>query len=124
MKAGPWFLASVLLALASAAPILCAQTQGRVYSTAEAKNHVGEFASVVGVVEQVSSSRSGTQFLNFDGRFPHAPFTAVVFASDAAAVGDVTQYEGKHVAVTGKIALYRGTPEIVVKKPNALKVKP
>ena len=87
---------------------------------AEAKNHVGEFASVVGEVEQVSSSRKGTQFLNFDGRFPSAPFTAVVFASYGATVGDLTKYEGRRVTVTGKITLCRGTPEIIVKKAEAL----
>lgn len=93
----------------------------KAYSTADAKNHVGEIASVVGLVEQVSSSKKGTQFLNFDGKYPDAPFTAVVFASDAAAVGDVTKYEGKRVTATGKITLYHGTPEIIVKSPEALK---
>jgi DNA/RNA endonuclease YhcR with UshA esterase domain len=98
-------------------------TGTKVYSTAEAKNHVGELASVVGIVEQVSSSNKGTQFLNFDGKYPDAPFTAVVFKSDASAVGDVKKYEGKRVTVTGKITLYHGTPEIIVRSADALKAE-
>jgi DNA/RNA endonuclease YhcR with UshA esterase domain len=42
-------------------------------------------------------------------------------APDAARVGDLQQYEGKKVIVTGIITLYRGAPEIVVRKPEALK---
>lgn len=116
---------AVVLLFILAVPALFAQTrQEHVYSTAEAKQHVGEYASVVGVVEQVSSSRSGTQFLNLDGKFPHAPFTVVVFGSDAEKVGDLAQYEGKRVTVTGKITMYHGGPEIVVKKPGELKATP
>jgi len=85
---------------------------------------VGEFASVVGIVDQVALSGKGTQFLDFDGKYPTEPFAAVVFASDAAAVGDVKKYEGQRVIVTGKITLYKGRPEIIVREPEALKTAP
>lgn len=109
-----------LMLLASPLWVSCSRSHGAVYSTADAKNHVGEIGSVVGVVEQVSLSRRGTQFLNFDGEYPDAPFTAVVFQADAAAVGDVMKYNGKRTVVTGKITVYRGTPEIIVRTRNAL----
>jgi exonuclease VII large subunit len=108
------------VALVLSAPLLVSCSHETAYSTAEAKNHVGEVVSVVGIVEQVTLSRKGTQFLNFDGRYPSAPFTAVVFQPHAAAVGDVKKYEGQKVIVTGKITLYRGTPEIVVESGDAL----
>jgi hypothetical protein len=114
-KNGNIFLGAASICTATVA------AQGPVYLTAEAKQHIGEYASVIGVVEQVSSSKSGAQFLNFDGKFPNAPFTAVVLAPDAARVGDLQQYEGKRVIVTGIITLYRGSPEIIVRKPEALK---
>ena len=93
------------------------------YPTAEAKNHVGETASVVGVIQEVHTSNSGTEFLNFDGQYPDVPFSVVVFAADAAAVGDVARYEGKKVAVTGKITLFHEKPEIVIKSADALKAQ-
>jgi hypothetical protein len=109
----------VLLATVSSPSFLFAQAQRHTYSTTEAKNYVGEFASVAGMVRQVSTSSNGTEFLNFDGKFPDAPFAAVVFASDVATVvatvGNMSQYEGKIMTVTGKITLDHGTPEIIVR---------
>ncbi len=62
--------------------------------------------------------------MNFDGSFPNAPFTAVIYAADADKVGNILQYEGKRVVVTGKIALYRGKPEIVVHSAMSLRIQP
>jgi hypothetical protein len=123
MKIRGWLLGFLLL-LTAAVLIVRAQTETHVYTTADAKNHIGEFASVVGIVEQVASSKKGTQFLDFDGKYPDEPFAAVVFASDVAAVGDVKKYESRRVIVTGKITLYRGRPEIIVREPEALKIAP
>lgn len=96
----------------------------RVYSTAQAKDHVGEYASVCGVLERVYTARTGMEFLDFDGRYPDAPFTAVVFAKDASAVGDLSGFEGKRVVVTGKIAEYKDKPEIVIRRADAIKPAP
>jgi hypothetical protein len=41
----------------------------------EAKDHIGENASVRGLVEQVSFSKKGNAFLNFGGRYPQQVFT-------------------------------------------------
>ncbi len=110
----------VILFVATHFCVSCSHHHASAFSTAEAKSHIGEVVSVVGTVEQVSLSRKGTQFLNFDGRYPNAPFTAVVFQHDAEAVGDVKKYEGQRVTVTGKITTYRGTPEIIIKNSDAL----
>ena len=51
----------VLLTFLVAVPCVSAQAQDRVYSMAEAKNHVGEFASVVG---ESNKSRRPARELN------------------------------------------------------------
>ncbi|MGH7994822.1 MAG: nucleotide-binding protein [Opitutaceae bacterium] len=114
-------LAGWAVALGLFASALPAVAAPHVYSAKEAKDHVGEFASVRGVVERAHVSHSGMEFLDFDGAYPNAPFTAVVFAADASAVGDLSDLEGKRVTVTGKIAEYKGKPEIVVRRRDELK---
>lgn len=123
MKIRGWLLGFLLL-LTAAVLIVRAQAGTHVYTTGDAKAHIGEVASVVGIVEQVASSKKGTQFLDFDGRYPTEPFAAVVFASDAVAVGDIKKYEGQRVIVTGKITFYGGRPQIIVREPEALKAAP
>lgn len=78
-----------------------------VYTDTEAGQHVGETATVTGKVFSVSTSGKGTTFLNLGDRYPRHTFGAVIFASKQADVGDVKQYEGKEVALTGRIELSR-----------------
>lgn len=106
MKFGPISLIIIALTISPvwAATILAGQ----------AASHVGETATVEGLATQVKVSRGAT-FVDIDGMYPSQTFTAVVFASDAASVGDLSGLRGKTVDVTGTIRLYRGKPEIVVK---------
>ena len=53
----------------------------------EAKEHVGENASVRGLVEQVSVSKKGHAFLNFGGRYPNQSFTGFVPVEHVSDVG-------------------------------------
>jgi len=53
----------------------------------EAKNHIGENASVRGLVEHVSFSKKGHAFLNFGGNYPQHVFTRFV---PAQSVGDAS----------------------------------
>jgi len=85
-----------------------------------AKNHVGESVAVKGVVAKVSVSGSGTTYLNFGGTFPNQTFTAVIFASEASAFTNPKQWEGKRVIAKGKVELYKGKPEIVLRKASQL----
>jgi hypothetical protein len=96
--------------------------KGHTYTTAEAKDHIGEDATVVGLVTKVSVARKA-EFLNFDGEYPNQLFSAVIFAVDYDRVGEVKTYEGRKVAVTGTIKLFHGKPQITVKSSEALKVQ-
>jgi hypothetical protein len=112
MKAKPLLLPILLptIACCRAAPIL----------PEEAKDHIGENASVRGLVEQVSFSKKGNAFLNFGGRYPQQVLTGFVPAKNVAAVGGQQFLEslaGNPVTVTGRIELYKGRPEIVISSP-------
>lgn len=93
------------------------------YPVAEAASHVGEEATVTGKVVAVTKSGKGNTFLNFGDRFPRQTFSGVIFASSEEAVGDVKQYEGKEVAVTGRIEMSpEQKPQIVIKKAEQIRL--
>jgi len=101
-----------------------AVAQGRAASLSitEAISHVGERATVKGLVIQVSHSRNGTVFLDFGGRHPLHIFSAIIYGNAAGEFGEVSSYEGKTISVTGKIRLYNGKPAVILKRPSQLMV--
>ena len=115
---------SKLLPLALALFVLPAVAQQKpAYTDAEAAQHVGEEATVTGKVVNISSSGKGTTFLNFGNRYPNETFGAVIFASKVGAIGDVKQFEGKEVSVTGKIEMSPSQkPQIVINGPDQIKL--
>jgi hypothetical protein len=88
----------------------------------QAKDHVGDYATVQGRVFGVHTSNSGTTFLNFGAPYPRNTFSAVVFASDAGRFGNLARLGGATVQVSGVIRLYRDKPEIVLNAPAQLRV--
>jgi hypothetical protein len=89
----------------------------------EAKNHVGENASVRGLVEQVSVSKKGHMFLNCGGQYPNHIFTGFIPARNVAAVGGLQFLQslaGNPITLSGKIELYKGRPEIVISSPSQI----
>ena len=96
-------------------------------SAAEAKNHVGENATVCGEVvstHYAERSRGNPTFINLDKPYPNQVFTLVIWGSDRAKFGDPEEkYRSKHVCVTGKITDYRGSPEVVAHEPSQIKVQ-
>jgi hypothetical protein len=105
----------VLLAVVAFLSSLIAQ--GQVLTTAEAKDHVGETATVCGAIASentATGSRGTPTFINLDQPYPHQVFSVLIWGSDKAAVGSIPQ-TGR-VCAKGPITLYRGVPEIVVRK--------
>jgi DNA/RNA endonuclease YhcR with UshA esterase domain len=106
------------VAVAHAAPL----------SPQEAPKHVGEQATVCGLVASAAYTRSQTTFLNFDKPYPNHPFFAVIFKSDrekfVEKFGPPEKLEGrKDVCVTGKIQLYQGKPEMILNDPKQLETR-
>jgi exonuclease VII large subunit len=79
-------------------------------------------ACVVGEVSSVFTSPKGTIFVHLDGEYPHEAFNGVVFASDASVVALPHDLAGKRVEIHGKIKMYDGKAEIIVKSASQVRV--
>src|SRR5215469_13016040 len=96
-------------------------------TAAEAKDHIGEQATVCGKVvstRYAEGSRGSPTFLNFDQPYPNQVFTMLIWKSDRAKFGEPeTKYSEKQICVTGKVSAYNGKPEIVASDPSQVKVQ-
>jgi DNA/RNA endonuclease YhcR with UshA esterase domain len=95
---------------------------GQTVPAADAKNHIGERATVCGLVASertVTSSRGEPTFINLDAAYPNQVFTILVWGDDRQKVGALPT-EGSRVCATGMIQGYRGVPEIVVRTSDQL----
>ncbi len=86
----------------------------------QAAAHIGEYASVRGVLVTAYTSKSGTIFLDFCKNYKTCPFSGVIFADDAKKFGDLSRYKGETIILTGKISSYQGRTEIVLSNPNQI----
>lgn len=115
MKASRLFLLWLLV-------IALAPATAQTISAADAKNHVGEKATVCGKVageRTATSSRGEPTFINLDAAYPNQVFTILIWGDDRPNVGTLPS-EGSHVCATGMIQEYRGVPEIVVRSSGQL----
>jgi hypothetical protein len=96
-------------------------------SAADAKNHVGERATVCGEVASThyaARSRGNPTFINLDKPYPTQIFTVLIWGSDRPKFGDPEEaYRSTRICVTGKISDYKGAPEIVAYEPSQIKVQ-
>lgn len=90
----------------------------------EAKNHVGENATVCGKVASVhfaAGSKGTPTFINLDKPYPDHIFTILIWGDDMPNFKEnPTHWDRRKACVTGKITLYSGVPEIVAKKPDQI----
>jgi DNA/RNA endonuclease YhcR with UshA esterase domain len=98
------------------------QTKIPKYSTKEAKNHEGQYATVRGTVNDVHVSKTGTVFFDMDGKYPKHLFTAVIFKSDVPKFPEVNEYKDLPLEITGFIKIYQGKPEIILKSPKQIRI--
>jgi hypothetical protein len=116
----PLFVALLAVAIGTLCLAAEAPKQLAVYSPAEAAKHIGETATVEGVVSTTRALPSGQVFLNFGAPFPDHDFTALVLPKDRTKFGDLVGLRDKSIRVTGKIEDYRGKPEILLTSPDQL----
>lgn len=106
-------------------PIIHAQTKK--ISAAEAKDHVGERATVCGKVASTryaSKSKGQPTFLNLDQPYPQKIFTVLIWGEDRSKFGEPeSKYEDRKICVTGKITSYQGEPEIAASNPDQLEIQ-
>ena len=101
--------------------------QTKKLTTAEAKDHVGEQATVCGKVASTryaATTRGKPTFLNLDKPYPSQVFTVLIWGDNREKFGNPEEkYSDKQVCVTGKITEYRKAPEIVVSEPQNIEVQ-
>jgi DNA/RNA endonuclease YhcR with UshA esterase domain len=106
-------------------PVLHAQTKK--LTTVEAKDHIGDRATVCGKVvstHYAKSSKGEPTFLNLDEPDPHEVFTILIWGSDREKFGTPEdEYKGMRVCVTGKITSYRGRPEVVATERGQIEIQ-
>src|SRR5215472_9657683 len=92
----------------------------------EAKNHVGEDATVCGLVVDVhfaSGSKGTPTFINLEKAFPNQIFTVLIWGDDLPNFTEnPVKWQGKKLCATGTIASYKGIPEIVAKSKSKITV--
>jgi DNA/RNA endonuclease YhcR with UshA esterase domain len=92
----------------------------------QAKDHIGERATVCGVVASnhyAASSRGNPTFVNLDKAYPTQVFTILIWGADLSKFSPrPSTWDGKRVCATGVITAYRGSPEIVAKSADQITV--
>jgi len=115
---------SILIAVILTAYVAQAQ---KPLTAAEAKEHIGQTATVCGDVASThyaARSRGNPTFINLDKPYPNQIFTVLIWGSDRPKFGDPEEtYRSKHICVTGKISDYKGAPEIVAYAPSQIKIQ-
>jgi DNA/RNA endonuclease YhcR with UshA esterase domain len=91
----------------------------------EASRHAGEEVMVCGLVagtKYASGVPGQPTFLDFGAAYPDELFRVVIWGTARGRFHDSPEqvYKRKQVCATGRIELYRGKPEIVVKDPAQL----
>src|SRR5260221_7231745 len=79
----------------------------------QAKDHIGEEATVRGQVFGVHITAKGDAFINVGAAFPDQPFTAVCFQG-AIPADDLKKLDCKTVSFKGKIKDHNGQTEIIL----------
>ena len=115
-----WLLLSPALAAAHDTP--------RVVSADEARRYVGSTVTVCNSVASAtfaSRSRGQPTFLNLARAYPNQVFTVVIWGEDRGRSPEPPEraYRNRRICVTGRITTYRGTPQIVVRGPEAVKLE-
>lgn len=104
--------------------LLAGPTVAAAIPAAAASSHVGQTATVEGVVSEVHTARSGKETLiDIGGTYPAQTFTGVIFAPSMSTVGDVSDLTGKTIDITGTVQMFQGKPEVVITSRTQIKLK-
>jgi DNA/RNA endonuclease YhcR with UshA esterase domain len=95
----------------------------------DAHKYIGMEKTVCGTVASATyaiRTKGRPTFLNLDQPYPKQIFTVVIWGSDRNKFKNPpeTFFKGKRICVTGIIEDYRGKPEIIVRSPDQIAVKP
>ena len=90
----------------------------------EAANHIGETATVCGVIASTTYAAQAPMaptFLDIGKPYPNQSFSAIIFGTDRPQFGaPEISMRDKSVCVTGEIFLYQGAPKMILRNPGQL----
>src|SRR5258706_15247522 len=117
-----WFAIAILSCVVLARCDVIAQApQVTRLTAAEAKDHIGEKATVCGKVASTryaGTTRGKPTFLNLDKPYPSQVFTVLIWGESREKFGaPEVMYRDKQICATGKITEYRNAAGIVVSEP-------
>lgn len=112
-------VAPIIEPVASTNVPVSTNTPAAFLTPAQAREHIGEQATVRGEVSDVHVTQKGDVFMNFGGKHPNSVFTAVCFKS-AIPSEQLTALKGKTISVSGKIKEYNGQVEIVLESASQI----
>jgi hypothetical protein len=96
-------------------------------TAAEAKNHVGETATVCGRVASIhfaEKAKGLPTFMNLDVPYPKQIFTIVIWGADRLKFGKPEAlYRDRNICVTAKITSHRDIPEMVINTPSQIRIQ-
>jgi len=88
------------------------------YSAEEANEHIGEEATVCGIVASAyyaKSVKGEPTFLNLDEAYPEHIFTVLIWGNDREKISKPEiRYKNKRICVTGMIESYKGIAQIIL----------
>jgi hypothetical protein len=117
----------LVVCLAGCASLYARASKAQIITAEQARDHIGERATVCGRVASAhysSKSRGRPTFLDLGGAYPHAVFTLVIWGDDRARFGQPEkQYRDQHVCVTGFISVYHRQPDMTIRDPGQIQVK-
>lgn len=90
------------------------------------QNYTGKVVTVCEkIVDTHITKESRVIYLNFGHPYPAQSFTGVIFASDAAnfPYDPAVYLKGKNVCITGTVKIYKDRPEIILNRPEQLKIQ-
>ena len=77
-------------------------------------NYIDEYKKVCGHVVQLKEFSKGV-YLNIGNSYPNQDLTIVAWSNGELSLGDLYQYVGNDICITGNIILYKGIPQIELK---------
>jgi hypothetical protein len=109
-------------AIATGLMILAAPALAATVTPDNAVKHVGETATVEGVVADIHAAPNGTILLDLGGTYPDNKFVALILPDNTAAFGRLSGYIGNRVQISGAIQMYQGKPEITLTNEGQIQV--
>ncbi|HRB70152.1 MAG TPA: hypothetical protein PLC92_08580, partial [Chitinophagales bacterium] len=96
-------------------------------NASQAKDFIGKNTCVCGKVVSTKFNQNGKTnptYINLDKKYPDQVFTLMIFGQDRTNFSYIPEefLRNKTICVKGKVAEYKGSPQIIANKENQIEV--